>query len=224
MSNKFYTLLFLFVPLFLNAQTTTGGWIEFYPDMYTKNGKWKITPEVNYRINNFKGSQSFILRPHVTYYINKYISAEVGAWYTMTWDDFTANKDEIGIYQQMDFKTPTWHRFSLGLRIRQDEIFSKSRNADNFDFGARIRIRPNIKYSLPVWEKKKLYVLALVETLDFWNNREHFSDAFWIAGRFGISPTARLSAIFEYNYGYTYNKTGTDYSQRVRLLLRYKIF
>ncbi|MDD4819325.1 MAG: DUF2490 domain-containing protein [Flavobacteriales bacterium] len=225
MNKKIFVLFFAFLSIETFAQTTTGGWIEFYPDMYTKNGKWRFTPEVDYRINNFKGSQSFLFRPQATYFINKHFTGEVGGWYTLSWDDFTANKDEIGIYQQINMKTPSWHRFSIGIRIRQEEIFSKDSNADEFNFGARIRFRPHIRYSLPVWKEKKPYIEALVETLNFWNNKEHFADAFWIGGRAGFSPTKRLTFIFEYNYAYNYKiMSPTSYAQRVRFFFRYRIF
>ena len=224
MWKKILLLVFMLSVLDSVAQTTTGFWTEFYPDMYTKNGKWRFTPEVDYRINNFKGSQSFMLRPHATFFAKKYLTAEAGLWYILTWDDFKTKKYDIGLFQHIELKSPSWKNFSVLLRIRQEEVFSTIKSDNKSSFSTKTRIRPSIKYTLPVLEENKMYFQAFVETHNFWVNKDDFTDVFGIGSRFGFSPWERFNAIFEYHYNFNYTYSGTQYSQRFRLFLRYRIF
>ena len=215
--------LFAFAGLSTYAQSKEALWIEYYPDFQV--GRWRLTPEISYRSVDFSGSHTAYFRPTATYGVNKYLSVAGALSYYASWSDFTVNKHEWSIYQNLATRTPSLAGFYLGLNVRMEEIFAKTSRDPDHTFGLRLRWSPKLTYDLPFWTEKKLSLSVFAETYNFLTSSQanYFRNGLDLGAGFTVSPVKRIDVIFEYRRQRSYRPGPDAFSNLFRFMIRHSI-
>ena len=213
----------LFSPFFSSAQVKNSLWVEYYPDINLHGGKWKLSPEVSYRSDDFSGAHTVYFRPQATYKINNTFSVTGALAYFVSWDDFAVNEREFSAYQAVTAKSPSLGRFSMALRARFEQMFVKAEPETSYNFGFRMRFMPSVTYLLPVMEEKGLALTAFMETFTFpsASHRDYYDNGVSFGGKFSFSPVEKLKIELEYHRYIAHKEIGDANSNRFRIMIRH---
>lgn len=206
--------IFSFTALLLQAQTVTQntGWLLFLNS--TKfNEKWGLHFDFQLRSqNNWDGVRNVLVRPGITYYINKSSNATLGYLYTPT---FLQNNSVVGgvspkstltehrIWQQYIYSHQPWKGAALSHRFRLEQRFIERQTDDLF----AQRFRYFFRLVQPLQKQEGAFtkgVFAALQNELFFNiqNKDQLNGSLFDQNRAYLAIGYRVSKSFDIEAGY----------------------
>lgn len=196
----------------LYAQTVNqnSGWFMFLNS--TKfNDKWGMHFDFQVRTqDNWDGVRNLLIRPGVTYYINKNSNATVGYLYTPTFLQFTpamasakSTLTEHRIWQQYVYNHQPWKGAALSHRFRLEQRFIERQTDDLFSQ----RFRYFIRLVQPLQKQEGAFtegIFAAIQNETFFNiqNKAELNDNFFDQNRAYLAMGYRFSKKADIEVGY----------------------
>ncbi|RYG05464.1 MAG: DUF2490 domain-containing protein, partial [Chitinophagaceae bacterium] len=212
-------VLFSLFASFGFAQTVNQntGWFMFLNS--TKfNDKWGMHFDLQLRTeNDWDGVRNLLVRPGVTYYINKNSNATVGYLFTQTYlpelypvfapgaipfePKFTLTEHRI--WQQYIYNHQPWKSATLSHRFRLEQRFIERQTDDLFSQ----RFRYFFRLVQPLQKQDGAFtkgVFAALQNETFFNlqNKEKLNDSFFDQNRAYLAVGYRFSKKFDLEAGY----------------------
>lgn len=224
-------VLFSLFAGFSYAQTVkqNSGWFMFLNS--TKfNDKWGMHFDLQVRTqDNWDGVRNLLVRPGVTYYINKNSNATLGYLYTPTFLQFTpamasakSTLTEHRIWQQYIYSHNPWKSAALSHRFRLEQRFIERQTDDLFSQ----RFRYFFRLVQPLQKQEGAFtagVFAALQNETFFNiqNKEELNDSFFDQNRAYFAVGYRFSKKFDLEAGYLNQaikgKTNTTVNNAVQI-------
>lgn len=196
----------------LLAQTVNQntGWFMFLNS--TKfNDKWGMHFDFQVRTqDSWDGVRNLLIRPGVTYYINKNSNATVGYLYTSTSLQFTpamasakSTLTEHRIWQQYIYNHQPWKGAALSHRFRLEQRFIERQTDDLFSQ----RFRYFFRLVQPLQKQKGAFTKGMFAALQnelFFNlqNKDQLNGSLFDQNRAYLAVGYRVSKSFDIEAGY----------------------
>ncbi len=200
-------LSFVATSLFAQTINQNSGWFMFLNS--TKfNDKWGMHFDLQVRSqDNWDGIRNVLVRPGVTYYINKNSNATLGYLYTTTNTQLIgASKNllvENRIWQQYIYSHQPWKGATLSHRFRLEQRFIE-RQTDNL-FSQRLRYF--FRLIQPLQKQEGAFtkgVFAALQNELFFNiqNKDQLNGSLFDQNRAYLAVGYRFSKAFDVEAGY----------------------
>jgi len=213
------------------------GWFMFLNS--TKfSDKWGMHFDLQLRTqNNWDGIRHLLIRPGVTYYINKNSNATLGYLYTPTFlqDDILVGGGtlkttltEHRIWQQYIYNHQPWKGATLSHRLRLEQRFIERQTDDLFSQ----RFRYFFRLVQPLQKQEGAFtkgVFAALQNELFFNmqNKEQLNGSLFDQNRAYLAVGYRFSKAFDVEAGYlnqTINSASNNIMNNVAQLALYTRF
>jgi hypothetical protein len=194
----------------LHAQTINqnSGWF-FLLNSTKFNDKWGLHFDLQVRSqDSWDGVRHLLVRPGLTYFINKNSNATVGYLYTPTYLPAAGASPKITltehrIWQQYIYNHQPWKGASLGHRFRLEQRFIERQTDDLFSQ----RLRYFFRLVQPLQKQEGAFtkgVFAALQNELFFNlqNKDELNGSFFDQNRAYLAVGYRFSKAFDIEAGY----------------------
>lgn len=214
MRKVFFLTLFSLFASFSFAQTVNQntGWFMFVNSIKF-NDKWGMHFDLQLRTeDNWDGVRNLLVRPGITYYVNKNANATLGYLFTQT---YLPNNILVGapplkntltehrIWQQYIYNHKPWASATLSHRFRLEQRFIERQNDELFSqrFRYFFRLIQPLQHQDGAFTEG-LFVALQNETFLNIQNKEKLNNSFFDQNRAYLAIGYRFSKKFDLEAGY----------------------